>query len=72
LNKLNKTITKILSGSSDANIEFKELINLLNYLGFTMRIKGSHHIFYKEEVEEIINIQPNSNKAIPIAIGNIR
>jgi predicted RNA binding protein YcfA (HicA-like mRNA interferase family) len=31
---------------------------LLKKLGFEERIKGSHHIFTKEGIEEIINIQP--------------
>ena len=28
---------------------------------FSERIKGDHHIFYKEGVEEIINLQPLKN-----------
>jgi predicted RNA binding protein YcfA (HicA-like mRNA interferase family) len=31
---------------------------LLKKLGFEERIKGSHHIFTKDDIEEIINIQP--------------
>jgi hypothetical protein len=30
-------------------------------MDFQERIKGSHHIFYQEEVAEIINIQSLSN-----------
>lgn len=72
VNKLNKTITKILSGSSDNNIEFSELVNLLKFLGFSERIKGSHHIFFKENIEEIINIQSKGNKAKPYQVKQVR
>ena len=41
------------------NISFKELCSLLQYFDFEERIKGSHHIFTRKDVEEIINIQPN-------------
>lgn len=52
---------KILSGKSDANIEFFDIIYFLKNLEFKERINGSHHIFYKKGVEEIINIQANKN-----------
>ena len=72
LNKLNKIISKILSGSSDSNINFTDLVNVLKFLGFKERIKGSHHIFYKENVEEIVNIQPKGNKAKPYQVKQVR
>jgi hypothetical protein len=34
-----------------------DLCQLLRRLGFDERIRGSHHIFTKEGVEEIINLQ---------------
>jgi predicted RNA binding protein YcfA (HicA-like mRNA interferase family) len=34
---------------------------ILKNFGFNERIKGSHHIFYKKEVEEIINLQSGKN-----------
>jgi predicted RNA binding protein YcfA (HicA-like mRNA interferase family) len=68
-----KLIGKILSGVSDKNIEFHDLIGLLESFGFSSRVKGSHHIFYKEGVEEIINIQPLGNsKAKPYQVKQIR
>lgn len=56
-----KTLDKVLSGLADKNIRFRDLKNLLSDLGFSVRIKGDHHIFYKEKVEEIINLQPLSD-----------
>jgi hypothetical protein len=56
-----KFLAKILSGTSDSNIEFHSLRGLLKSMDFHERIKGSHHIFYKEGVVEILNIQMLSN-----------
>jgi len=36
----------------------KEVLKRIQDLGFSERIKGDHHIFYKEGIEEIINLQP--------------
>jgi predicted RNA binding protein YcfA (HicA-like mRNA interferase family) len=58
-------VIKLLSGTSDSNIPFNELIKLLTNLGFNIRVKGSPHIFYREDIEEIINIQPHGGKAKP-------
>jgi hypothetical protein len=41
-------------------------------LGFSQRIKGDHHIFYREGIVEIINIQPDGSKAKPYQIRQIR
>ena len=67
-----KVLTKILSGVSDANISFRELCQLLDRLGFDKRIKGSHHIFTKESVEEILNLQPKGSKAKPYQVKQVR
>ena len=52
--KVAKTLDRVLRGTSDANIRFKELCALLSRLGFAERIKGSHHIFTREDVAEIL------------------
>jgi predicted RNA binding protein YcfA (HicA-like mRNA interferase family) len=54
------------------NLEFSDLINLLERMGFTVRIKGSHHIFFRDDVEEIINLQPDKNKAKPYQVKQVR
>jgi len=51
--KSEKTIQKILSGTSDNNLIFDEVVSLLKALKFEYRIKGSHHIFFMEGIEEI-------------------
>ena len=62
----------LLSGRSDTNFDFSELVNLLDRLGFTLRIKGSHHIFYRDDIEEIIYLQPDKNKAKAYQVKQVR
>lgn len=58
MGKANKTLDRILRGASDANIRFDDLRGLLDRLGFSERIRGDHHIFTRDGVEEILNLQP--------------
>lgn len=60
-----KLLDRILRGTADANIPFNELCQLLRRLGFDERIRGSHHIFTKEGLENILNLQPKGAKAKP-------
>jgi predicted RNA binding protein YcfA (HicA-like mRNA interferase family) len=64
MSKLDKILEKILRGTSDANIDFEDLRQLLNNFGFDERIRGSHHIYTKSDVVEIINLQAKGSKAI--------
>lgn len=72
MSKIDKLILKILSGNSDKNIDFDELIKLLTFLEFDCRIKGSHHIFWKHGIEEILNIQSDGSKAKPYQVKQVR
>ena len=63
---------QILTSKSDANIDFAALCRLLNDYGFDERIKGSHHIFVKNGVEEIINIQPINSKTKVYRVKQVR
>ena len=67
-----RILDSILRGSSDANIPFTGLCNLLLKLGFHERVKGSHHIFWKESVAEIVNLQPRGSKAKPYQVKQVR
>jgi len=62
MTKKDKVLQKILSGTSDANFAFKDIRQLLKSLGFEERIRGSHFIFYRKDIEEIINIQTLPDK----------
>jgi hypothetical protein len=69
VSRRDKLLVKILLGTSDANIPFEPLCQLLVSLGFDERIQGSHHIFSKEGVEEILNFSPSKEKPKPIRLS---
>jgi hypothetical protein len=66
-------LQKILSGLSDRNIRFSDLRTLLSALGFAERIRGDHHIFVKEGIPEILNLQPlKDGKAKAYQVKQVR
>jgi hypothetical protein len=68
-----KILEIILGGLADRNIRLQDLRKLLRDLGFSERIKGGIHIFYKEGVEEIINLQPlRDGKAKAYQVKQVR
>lgn len=67
-----KTLERILRGSSDANIAFDDLRRLLLSLGFDERIKGSHHLYRRPDVAERINLQRAGSKAKPYQVRQVR
>jgi len=72
MSKREKLLLKVLSGVSDQDILFNDLCWLLKRFGFDERIKGSHHIYTRPGIYEIINIQPKGNKAKPYQVKQIR
>ena len=70
--RYDELLSRVLRGASDANIPFNQLRNLLRRLGFEERIRGDHHIFTKNGVDEIINLQPKGNKAKPYQVKQVR
>ena len=72
MSKFEKLLFKLLQGNADANFSFEELSKLLDELGFEKRIKGSHHIYFKKDIAEIINIQSYQSKAKPYQVKQVR
>ncbi len=72
MSKYNKLFMQIMSGTQDNNIDFSDLQKALTLLGFTVRIKGDHFIYFKDDVDELINIQPKGNKAKPYQVRQVR
>lgn len=72
MRKYNKLLIQILRGASDANIPFDGLCGLLRHMGFDERVRGSHHIYSKEGVEEIINLQPLGARAKAYQVKQVR
>ena len=67
-----KTLSRLLSGRSDAAFRFDDLCSLLERLGFEKRVKGSHHVFRKMGVEEMINLQRDGGSAKPYQVRQVR
>lgn len=72
MDKLEKILDLILRGGGEQNIAFDDLLYLLESLGFEKRIKGSHHVFSKDGIDEIVNIQPAGGKAKPYQVKQVR
>ena len=67
-----KLLIRILSGTNDSNVFFSDLQKILERLEFICRIKGDHFIYTKDGIEEIINIQPNKDKAKAYQVKQVR
>ncbi|MGE5191829.1 MAG: type II toxin-antitoxin system HicA family toxin [Deltaproteobacteria bacterium] len=72
MSKQEKLLEKILRGESNANIRFRDLCNLLLKLGFEERVRGSHHIFTKLNVDELINLQEDGASAKAYHVRQVR
>jgi hypothetical protein len=68
-----KALNKVLDGLADKNIRFQDLTKLLKDFGFSVRMKGDHHIYHREGIEEIINLQPlRDGKAKAYQVKQVR
>jgi len=72
VSKVTKTLDRVLRGTADANIRFGDLCALLQHLGFAERIRGGHHIFTRDGVAEILNLQPRGGKAKAYQVKQVR
>ncbi|MCY4581095.1 MAG: type II toxin-antitoxin system HicA family toxin [Chloroflexi bacterium] len=72
MTRSSRTLRRVLSGRSDANIRFNELRLLLIRLGFLERVRGSHHIFRREGIADRPNLQRDGNNAKPYQVRQIR
>jgi hypothetical protein len=72
VSKVTKTLARVLRGNADANVRFDDLRALLNHLGFAERVRGDHHIFTRDGVAAILNLQPRGAKAKPYQVKQVR
>jgi len=72
MKKKNKHLGPIMSGKQDKNTLFAELCRALETMGFDLRVNGSHHIYTKEGIPEILNVQPDDNMAKPYQVKQVR
>lgn len=72
MSQYEKLLLAVLSGTRDKNLLFADLQIVLDRLGFQCRIRGDHFIYTRDDVEEIINIQPVGSKAKPYQVKQVR
>lgn len=68
----NNTYDDVMNGNRDNNISFSDLRKMLANMNFGYRVKGDHFIYYRDDIPEIINIQPKGNKAKGYEVKQIR
>ena len=64
MSRRQKFLAQLLSGQHDQTLDFSALCLLLETLGFEKRVRGSHHLFGKAGIDELINIQPTGGNAV--------
>ena len=58
-----------LAGGAVQNVAFVDMTNLVRGFGFTLaRMNGSHYIFSRDDIPELINIQNVGGQAKPYQI----
>ena len=55
-----------------SSIRFSNLCALLRRLGFDERIRGSHHVFVRDDLDEILNLQPKGSDAKVYQVRQVR
>jgi predicted RNA binding protein YcfA (HicA-like mRNA interferase family) len=62
--KRRKLLQKIIGGSK--NIRFADMVSLVEGFGFSLsRTDGSHHIFSRSDIPELVNLQDVKGQAKP-------
>jgi len=74
MSKKEKLLLKLLTGVADANFDLDDLVQILVRLSFDERkTGGSHRIFFKNEIEGIINLQKTKDgKAKSYQVKQVR
>ncbi len=72
MSKQEKALTKVLAGTRDNRVSFGELCGVLRELGFAERVRGSHRIFTRFDVKEIINLRPQGGMAKGYHVRQVR
>jgi len=72
MSRWRKVLDLVLRGTSDATIPFDDLCGMLSRLGFDERVRGSHHIFTRPDVAEILNLQAKNASARPYQVRQVR
>ena len=72
MSRFGRLVETILRGRSDATIRFNDLRRLMRHLGFEERVRRSHHLFDKDGIVEIVNLQCQGGHAKPYQVRQVR
>ncbi len=72
MRRRSRLLRRIIAGEANANIRFDGLRNLLLRLGFDERVRGSHHIFSRDDWGEMLNLQRSGSQAKPYQVRQVR
>ncbi len=72
MGQFEKLLSIVMSGLSDNNIRFRDLRSVLSEFGFDERIKGSHHIYTKDGIETMLNLQKDGDMAKAYQVKQVR
>ena len=68
-----KLLAHLLDRRRERNFRFDDLRTLLRSLGFAERVTGgSHHIFARDGIPEILNLQPRGTLAKAYQVRQVR
>ena len=67
-----KLLRRVMRDLPDTSVGFDDLRRVLLHLGFQERVRGSHHIFTREDIVEILNLQPRWNLSKPYQVRQVR
>ncbi len=65
-------LQQLLFGRNDASFRFHDLRAVLLGLGFRERIRGSHHVFTRAGIPELLTLQPRGHQAKPYQVRQVR
>lgn len=70
MSKNEKLLAKALK--SQKNFKFSDALKLAEIHGFELsRVRGSHHIFKHEELDNLVNLQERNGEAKPYQLKQI-
>jgi len=70
--KSKQVLRDIVDGSKDVSIRFADLCRLMRDLGFSERTRGSHFVYTRKRVQEIVNLQGSGGFAKRYQVRQVR
>ena len=72
MTRRDKDLNRILDARYDSNIDFETVVRVLLRLGYTVRVRGSHHSFRKTGVPAAITLVAHGRQASGYQIRQVR